>query len=138
MCIRDSPSDTTRALTEMKLAGVFSRYPDLRVVAVHGAGGWPMLLGRLRRTAELTGCPPEHLEHARHAIYTDSLTHNADALRSLVALMGSDRVLLGSDYPFPIMDRRPVEATRQAELGDAVTDQILHHTARSIGLAPTP
>ena len=32
--------------------------------------------------------------------YFDTITHSADALNFLVGSAGSDRVLLGSDYPF--------------------------------------
>ena len=39
--------------------------------------------------------------------YVDSLVHDADALRSLITLMGQDRIALGSDYPFPLGEHRP-------------------------------
>ena len=35
-------------------------------------------------------------------IWTDSLVHDDRALEFLVDVIGKDRVLLGSDYPFPL------------------------------------
>jgi aminocarboxymuconate-semialdehyde decarboxylase len=37
----------------------------------------------------------------------DSLVHDAEALRSIVRLFGSERVALGSDYPFPLGEGSP-------------------------------
>jgi aminocarboxymuconate-semialdehyde decarboxylase len=35
-------------------------------------------------------------------IYTDSLVHSRPALDLLIAVIGKDRIILGSDYPFPL------------------------------------
>ena len=35
-------------------------------------------------------------------LYLDSLVHDADALRTLIRLVGAERVALGTDYPFPL------------------------------------
>ena len=35
-------------------------------------------------------------------IWTDSLVHDDAALRLLVEVIGEDRVILGTDYPFPL------------------------------------
>jgi len=37
----------------------------------------------------------------------DSLVHDADMLRLIVKLFGEDRVMLGSDYPFPLGESEP-------------------------------
>ena len=33
--------------------------------------------------------------------------HDADALRSLIRLVGAERIALGSDYPFPLGEDEP-------------------------------
>jgi len=35
-------------------------------------------------------------------IWTDSLVHDDRALEFLVSIVGKNRILLGSDYPFPL------------------------------------
>ncbi len=39
--------------------------------------------------------------------WVDSLTHDPDLLRRLIALFGANRIALGSDYPFPLGEDRP-------------------------------
>ena len=40
-------------------------------------------------------------------LYTDSLVHDEKALKYLVSIMGIDKVMLGSDYPFPLGEHHP-------------------------------
>jgi aminocarboxymuconate-semialdehyde decarboxylase len=42
----------------------------------------------------------------------DTVVHDADILRGLVELLGAERVLLGSDYPFDMGAERPAEIVR--------------------------
>ena len=42
-------------------------------------------------------------------IWCDSLVHDPDALQLLVKKMGIDRIILGSDYPFPLGEQKPGE-----------------------------
>jgi aminocarboxymuconate-semialdehyde decarboxylase len=35
-------------------------------------------------------------------VYVDSLVHDPDMLQILVKKFGEDRIMLGSDYPFPL------------------------------------
>ena len=39
--------------------------------------------------------------HYLGKFYTDSLCHDEDALELLVKKIGIDKIVLGSDYPFP-------------------------------------
>jgi len=36
--------------------------------------------------------------------WIDSITHDADLLRYVLKLQGSNRICMGSDYPFPLGD----------------------------------
>ena len=40
-------------------------------------------------------------------IYTDSLVHDEDALLFLIKKIGIDKIMLGSDYPFPLGEHFP-------------------------------
>ncbi|MNC99528.1 Amidohydrolase [compost metagenome] len=61
--------------------------------------------------------------------YFDSLVFQPDALKFLCGKVGADRVMLGSDYPFPIGDPAPVEVVRDAALSAEDKDKILGGTA---------
>ena len=56
----------------------------------------------------------------------------ADSLRYLCAKFGAGRVMLGSDYPFPIGDLEPVKVVRQADLEEIEAGRILGETAAGV------
>ncbi|MCQ1855949.1 amidohydrolase, partial [Neorhizobium galegae] len=47
------------------------------------------------------------------------ITHDPEALRFLISLVGADHVLLGTDIPFDMADLSPVETLRAAGIGAA-------------------
>ncbi|WP_028923403.1 amidohydrolase family protein [Pseudonocardia acaciae] len=115
--IVDNPAQSTAAVGAMVLAGVFDRHPDLRVCVVHGGGFLPYQAGRFDAIARLA---PDRPDGARtpsdvlRTLYYDSLTHSSRSLSWLVEFAGADRVLLGSDYPFPTGDAAAVRAVTAA------------------------
>jgi aminocarboxymuconate-semialdehyde decarboxylase len=96
-------------MTSMIFGGVFDRFPNLKVMFSHAGGSFPFTLGRI-----------SHGYHARPDLcaingvqdpasymgrfWVDSITHNADALRYLISLVGEDMIAYGTDYPFPLGD----------------------------------
>jgi aminocarboxymuconate-semialdehyde decarboxylase len=93
-------NDTTITLSRLVLAGVLHRYPKLAIVAAHGGGALPYLVGRLNKVRELN---PDVLDPyvAYRRLYFDSVVLDRDTLRFLAATAGVSQVMLGSDYPFP-------------------------------------
>jgi aminocarboxymuconate-semialdehyde decarboxylase len=92
---------TTVAVTKLMFAGTLAQRPGLKVLVAHGGAAIPYVLGRLRRAHEIapgkTADPMEGFER----FYFDSVQFDGAALRYLIEVAGSDRVLLGSDHPFP-------------------------------------
>ena len=82
--------------------------PDLRVCASHGAGSLGLLLPRLDRMWSMDPSfrerLPEPSAYARR-IFVDLLVFSPDALAFVLAMVGDDQVVVGSDYPF--MPDRP-------------------------------
>jgi aminocarboxymuconate-semialdehyde decarboxylase len=117
-----NPAETTNAAAAITLGGVLDRFPRLRFLLVHGGGFLPYQLGRLDR-GTVTAPPPVRSRSTRTpreqlgSFYFDTVLHDADALRYLASVAGTDHVVLGSDYPFPMRDDRPVETVERA-LGD--------------------
>ncbi|MFI0370026.1 amidohydrolase family protein [Actinomadura sp. 1N219] len=115
--IVDNPAQSTAAVAAMILAGVFDRFPGLRLCVVHGGGFLPYQAGRLDAIARLRAdwtddrVPPSTVLRRLHY---DSLTHSPTSLSWLVGFAGSDHVLLGSDYPFPTGDPEAVAAVAAA------------------------
>jgi len=99
--------DTTIAVSRLLFSGTLTARPGLRILVAHGGASIPYILGRLRRTHEITPeVTADPLEGFRR-LYFDSLLYDPDALRFLVEVVGPARVLLGSDYPFPNRDPEP-------------------------------
>ena len=47
--------------------------------------------------------------------YVDSLIHDAEMLRQTMRVIGTDRIALGSDYPFPLGEAHPGALIRSLE-----------------------
>jgi aminocarboxymuconate-semialdehyde decarboxylase len=63
--------------------------------------------------------------------YVDSAVFDGAALRFLADVMGEDRVMLGSDYPFPLGEEFVGELIRNAErFSDSARSQLLGGNAQ--------
>lgn len=105
-----NPFETTLAAASLLFGGVFERFPTLKVCLAHAGGFLPYQLGRLdhgyavkpeaRRRAPRP--PSAYLDH----FYFDTLSHFEPALTYLLDLVGPERLLFGTDMPFPMADPR--------------------------------
>lgn len=113
--IVDNPAQTSATVTALLLAGVIQRHPGLNLCLVHGGGSLPYHLGRLTALGEpLRAAQSASVASGVQRLWFDSLTHSSDALAFLVQQVGADRVLLGTDYPFPTGDSEGVSRVRDA------------------------
>lgn len=97
------PFRTTIALARLLLGGVFERHPDLRLVAAHGGGALPFLIGRLEGTNVLDPQQTD-LRAAAGRLLLDACLYDPGSVRLAADLVGSDRLLFGTDHPFPNAD----------------------------------
>jgi aminocarboxymuconate-semialdehyde decarboxylase len=130
------PLDTTVALSHMIFSGFLDRHPRVRIVASHGGGYLPTYIGRsdncYARNASCQDIARPPSAYLRD-LYYDTLVYSPDNLRQLIAAVGADRLVLGTDYPFPIMSEDPVGVALAVEgLGDADLEAILGGTAAGL------
>jgi len=132
------PAENAVALSHLIFAGVLDRFPQLKLVAAHGGGYLPQVIGRSDHAwqvrPEARGCehpPSSYLGR----LWFDSLVHSPVELARLVETAGARRVLLGSDYPFDMGSDYPVEAVEAAALGQDEREGILRGNAADLGLA---
>ena len=139
------PAELALAIASVVLGGVLDRQPSLRLLFAHGGGAFPGLLGRVeagfhaRPDLAATATDTEPRDAVRR-IYVDSLTHDPDALRFIVGIVGEDRIALGTDYPFPLGEAVP-GATIEAltELPEASRQRMLTGTAEAfLGRSAVP
>jgi aminocarboxymuconate-semialdehyde decarboxylase len=116
---------------------VFERFPNLKMCSVHGGGFIPYQMGRLDRGAALRpdlfpGLTKPPSEYAKQ-IYIDTVLHSVEAARYAIDAFGVDKVLLGTDYPFPMGELEPVDFVKSIPgLTDADVAAILGGTAEQL------
>jgi aminocarboxymuconate-semialdehyde decarboxylase len=94
-------------------AGHVTRYSNAKIVAGIGGAGLPYVLGRLRRNYELDKAKLGDPEAALRALYYDTILQDKRALRFLADVVGADRIMMGSDMPFPIGDLAPMKIVEE-------------------------
>jgi aminocarboxymuconate-semialdehyde decarboxylase len=130
------PLETTVALSHLIFTGVLDRHPRLRLCAAHGGGYLPYYLGRAEHaygarpdSHSMAHPPTEYLRR----IWFDSVVHSPAVLRSLIDLVGVERVVVGTDYPFDMGDPRPDDLL-QAVPGLDETDLARIRTGNALDL----
>ena len=114
------PMESAIAASRLVASGAFERLPRLKIVLAHGGGFFPYQIGRLDHAyrahpAAFKGLPKPPSAYLSN-IYCDSLTHSDLSLRFLIERMGTDHVVLGTDYPFSMRCDTPVDAVRELGL----------------------
>jgi aminocarboxymuconate-semialdehyde decarboxylase len=101
-----NPTETTIAAANLIFSGVMHRFPGLKVILAHGGGSVAALCGRWQQGAATNrpGIPELALQplEAVRRFYVDSLVHSPTYLTAIMDIVGADRILLGSDWPFPM------------------------------------
>ena len=124
--------DTTTAVARLLYAGHFTKYPGMSVVLPHGGGALPWMLGRLHHNTVIH--PDQYADPVEgfSRIYFDTVVFDPDALNFLIAKAGVEKVMMGSDYPFPIGDHAPKDVVHAAGLSEIDTRAILGGTAAKL------
>ena len=131
-----NPFESAIAAAHLIFGGVLDRFPRLEVVLPHAGGAFPWLAGRLNRgwekREELRERCRSPLEYLRRFHY-DTIGYCDSVVEYLVRQVGADRMLMGSDYCFPIAYERPAEIVRDNRaLSDEEKRLILESNARRL------
>lgn len=105
------PGETGLAAASMITGGTLAKHPNLRIAYSHGGGSFHALLPRLQQGWQAfdklrDSIALEPMTAAR-SMYYDSLVYDGPTLERLLAMFGDSQVMVGSDYPFPIMETDP-------------------------------
>ena len=128
------PAETSRAICSLIFSGVLEKLPNLRIAFAHGGGEFPATIGRIEHGFNVRPdlCaidndvnPKEYLDR----MYFDSLVHSPEMLDYLVNLVGSDRVALGTDYPFPLGELAPGTLIESRSYDSETKTNLLHGSA---------
>lgn len=125
------PQETHLSILAMVLGGVFDRVPpSLRICFAHGGGSFAFWLGRMENAwhgrRDVIGTSEHPPSHYMDRFAVDSVVFDPRALRLLVDTLGDERVMLGSDYPYPLGERPAGAVIRSADfLGEDARARLL-------------
>ena len=107
-----NPLDTTLALHNLIFSGTLARFPDLKLMAVHGGGYLPAYSGRIDHAwgaredshGEIPLPPTTYLRQ----VYLDTVVFTYHQLAYMLDVFGPDNIVMGTDYPFDMAEYNPI------------------------------
>ena len=116
------------------LAGLFDKFPTLKVISGHWGEGIPMFLDRMNHqlTPDMTGLEHDFAFYYKRNIYlTPSGIMSDINLRTMVELMGADHILYAEDYPYELPANFH-DFLMQSSLTDEQKEMIAHKNVERI------
>jgi aminocarboxymuconate-semialdehyde decarboxylase len=116
------PLETALAASSLLIAGVTEKFPRLRVLLGHGGGALPWILPRMDYGWSIgaKGHMSKRPSELARRFWYDSIVYDKAALSFLGNAVGDNRVVVGSDYPYAIRQKRPGAFVRTALTSEAV------------------
>ena len=112
-------TDTLIAMSRLIYAGHVTRFANMKVVAGIGGAALPYVIGRLRRNYSLDKDKLGDPDAALASMYYDTIVQDTRTLRYLADIVGANRIMMGSDMPFPIGDLAPLKIVQETSFTDA-------------------
>jgi aminocarboxymuconate-semialdehyde decarboxylase len=100
-----NPLETTYFLSRLMFDGTFDKFPRLKVFAAHAGGYLPSYLGRTEAACTVrsnANCANKRKpsEYLKSQVLIDTMVFSEEGLRHLVAEVGVNQVVYGTDVPF--------------------------------------
>lgn len=131
------PVESTLAISHLIFGGVLERHPGLKIVVAHGGGYVPAYAGRMEHAynarADVRGDLPHPPSHYIKKLYFDTMVFDPDQLGKLIDTYGSDKIVLGTDYPYDMGEEDPVGLVNKVKgLNDHDRTCICGHNAAQL------
>lgn len=128
------PAETSRAICSLIFGGVMERLPKLKIAFAHGGGSFPATIGRISHGFNVRPdlCAVDNNVDPKAYLgkfYLDSLVHQPEVLKYIIDLIGEEKVVLGSDYPFPLGETSPGELVESMDIPESIKRKILGQNA---------
>ena len=131
-----NPLDTTIAAACLYFGGVMDRHPNVKIMLAHGGGFSPYQAARWEHGWKVRPEPKKHVpaqpKNIAGRFMYDTILHSDKTLEMMIALVGSDHVLLGSDYPYDMAMLDCVAHVRSLKISDADKAAILGGHAEAL------
>ena len=131
-----NPFESAIAAAHFIFGGVLDQFPNLRIVLPHSGGAFPWLVWRLQRgyvvredLKKIKQGPEAYLRR----FWYDTVGYSDHVIDYLKSVIGIDRIMMGSDYCFPIAYEQPVKiVTDHPRLSAADKHAIVEGNARAL------
>jgi aminocarboxymuconate-semialdehyde decarboxylase len=134
----DAPIEHTFLATKFIYTGTLDKYPNLNMVLPHAGGAFPYLAGReehflFHMTDHSTKIQHPFRDYLRRFHY-DYLIYWPEAFRFLMTMVGSDRIVVGTDnfaakdveYPTAVLDQFKLPAADRERILSGNAKRLLH------------
>lgn len=130
------PAEISRAICSMIFGGLFDKYKNLKVCFAHGGGSFLPTIGRIEHGWE---CRPDLVaidnpnnpKNYLGKFWVDSHVCDHKMLQYVIDLVGADKIMQGSDYPFPLGEAVPGELVRSAPISELEKEKIMGLSAKA-------
>ena len=123
------PAETSRAICSLIFSGVLEKYPKLRFCFSHASCSFLATIGRIEHgfncRPDLVAIDnPVNPRDYLGKFWVDSITHDEKMMNYVLDLQGSEKVCLGTDYPFPLGDLEIGKFITEMGLSEKVVEDI--------------
>ena len=125
-------ADTTIAVSRLLFSGHLLKFNGLKFILSHGGAALPYALGRLARNHTASHGKYADPRKGFATMYFDSCVFDTDSLKYLAHKAGVNKVMLGSDAPFPIGDPEPLKILKGSGFTPDQKQRILGGTAQKV------
>ncbi len=129
------PLDTTVAAAHLVFGGVLDRHPNLVVVLPHAGGALLNLIGRMDHGSNAIPAAKQSAQIPSaylHRFLYDTISHSKPLMEFIISQVGVERIMMGSDYCFPVGYDRPVQVVEDLRLTPDERKLILGGTAAKL------
>jgi aminocarboxymuconate-semialdehyde decarboxylase len=124
------PAEISRAACSLIFGGVLEKYPQLKICFAHGGGSFLPTISRIEHG---WNCRPDlvAVDNQKNPktylgrFWVDSHVCDHKMLQYVIDLIGADKVMQGSDYPFPLGEAVPGDLVRSAPITNLEKEKIL-------------
>lgn len=128
------PTEIGLSAASVITTDLIAQLPDLKLAFSHGGGSLAMLLPRLQHAwgsvasvgAAFAMSPVEQVRR----LFFDTLVYDEDTLAFLLQRFGTEGLMVGTDYPFGIMERDPAGRLNALSLDAHTRDKLSHRNAQ--------
>ena len=129
------PFESATTAAKFIFGGTLDRFPKLEIVLPHSGGCFPYIVGRIEHSVN-KGAVGVKLQSSMRdymrRFHYDSLAYYPETLRFMIGLLGSDRIVIGTDNYATMDVEQPNALVEQLNLPAADRDRILRGNAAKL------